>query len=115
MTSVIAGALQKGMTLRQVLAKVQGAQDGGKPIRITSQDRCVPYLDSTLAGWVDGPPTSIVCFVLSAQDEHGHGWRRWTISKVGPWQYELGVFPTPFKNERDPLSPGVPPSSSRAG
>lgn len=115
MSSAIGPALQKGLTMKQLLAKLQTVSDAGKSLSVRAEDRCGPYLDSKLVGWVDGPPTSVVAWVFSAEDAHGHGWRRWTLSKVGPWTYELGVFPTPFHNERDPLSPGVPPTSSRRG
>jgi len=58
-------------------------------------------------------PTSDVAFVLSGADPKGEAWRRFTLSKKGPWRYELECFPTAFHNAKDPLSPGIPPSSSR--
>ena len=113
MSSAIGPALQKGLTMRQLVTRLGTVQDAGRTLGVSAEERCTPYLDSTVVSWVDGPPTSAVAYVLCGADAHGHGWRRWTLAKVGPWRYELGVFPTPFKNDRDPLSPGVPPSSSR--
>lgn len=112
MSQPLLAALQKGIPMRELVKKLGAVTVDGKPLTVRVEDRCVPYLSSTVAGWVDGPPTSSVAFVLSGAD--GHGWRRWTVSRVSPTVVELGVFPTPFKNEQDPLSPGVPPSSSRA-
>lgn len=113
MSAVIGSVLQKGMTMKELLGKLQGQNAAGKPISVTLEERGVPYLDHKLEGWTDGPPTSAVAFVLSGAAPDGHHWRRWTISKVGPWKYQLGCFPTPFNNGRDPLAPGVPPTSSR--
>lgn len=113
MSAVIAGALQKGVTFRDAVAKLNGLQAEGKKLTVVLEERCVPYLADRVEGWVDGPPTSVVAFVLSGADPGGDKWRRWTLSKVGPWKYELGCFPTPFKNGLDPLAPGVPPTSSR--
>ena len=111
MSTAIGGALAMGLTMKQVLAKLNGLAVAGKPIAVSSEARCAPYLHSTVVGWVDGPPSSNVAFVMSGAD--GESWRRWTISKVGPWRYEIGCFPTPYHNAKDPLSPGVPPTASR--
>lgn len=115
MSSALSVAFTKGQTMRDLLSKLGGVSDAGRPVRVNVEERGVPYLTDTLVAWTDGPPTSVVAWVLSAGDPDGHHWRRWTLAKVGPWQYELGCFPTPFNNPRDPLSPGVPPTSSRAG
>jgi len=74
---------------------------------------CAPYLDHTVAGHVDGPPSSRVIAVVSAADPNAPAWRRVTISRSGEGQYEMGVFPTAFHNETAPLAPGIPPSTSR--
>lgn len=113
MSSVLATSLQKGQTFRDLAKRLAAVQVEGKALSVTVDQRCVAYLDDTVVDWVDGPPTSVVAFVLSGADPEGGKWRRWTISKVGPWKYQVDCFPTPFKNARDPLSPGVPPSSSR--
>ena len=113
MSAVLGTALQKGVTMKDLLARLQGLSHAGKPLAVTLEERGVPYLADKLEGWTDGPPTSTVAFVLSGAAGDGHHWRRWTISKVGPWKYELGCFPTPYNNGNDPLAPGVPPTSSR--
>ena len=113
MSTTIQGALKRGQSLRDLLASLARLTDAGKPIAVQAESRTVPYLDHTVVGWVDGPPTSAVTFVLSGEDVAGQHWRRFTISKVGPWRYELECFPTPFNNANDPLSPGIPPSASR--
>lgn len=110
MNEVILGSLQKGIPLRALLQRL--ASDQGRPLKIQVEPRAVPYLDHTVVGWVDGPPTSVVAFVISGEQPTGDYWRRFTISKVGPWRYELECFPTPFNNASDPLSPGIPPSAS---
>lgn len=109
----IEATLKKGATFRDLARSLAGVSEAGKPLQIQVEARTVPYLDHTVVGWTDGPPTSVVAFVLSGADPDGHAWRRFTISKKGPWRYELECFPTPYHNERDPLAPGVPPSSSR--
>jgi hypothetical protein len=113
MSTTIQGALRTGTTLRELLGSLAKLQDAGKPLNFQVEARTVPYLDHRVVGWVDGPPSSAVAFVLSGEDAAGHMWRRFTISKVGPWRYELECFPTGFNNSKDPLSPGIPPSSSR--
>lgn len=113
MSQAIASALHQGVTVRDLATRLGSVRDAGRALTFTVEARCVPYLADTVTAWVDGPPSSTVCFVLSGADPAGHRWRRWTISKVGVGKYEIGCFPTPFHNPRDPLSPGVPPSSSR--
>ncbi|MFZ5480767.1 MAG: hypothetical protein ACOZNI_28665 [Myxococcota bacterium] len=113
MSATIAGALQKGVTLRDLLPRLAALHEAGKPLQVQVESRSVPYLDHTVVGWTDGPPTSSVAFVLSGEaPDHAH-WRRFTISKAGPWRWELECFPTPFPNGEDPLSPGIPPSAAR--
>ena len=74
---------------------------------------CAPYLDHTVAGSVDGSPSSRVVAVVSGADPAGSKWRRFTISRTGDGVYELGVFPTAFHNADAPLAPGITPSASR--
>lgn len=112
MSEALGKALAKGVTFAQLLPKL-GVTDEGKALTVKVEDRARPYLDHVVDGWTDGPPTSVVAFVLSGADPAGHAWRRFTLSKVAPWTYELGVFPTPYHNAQDPLAPGVPPTSSR--
>lgn len=113
MSATFLSVFQKGLKLSELVKKAGGLSEEGKKFTITVDDHCVAYLDHTLSGWTDGPPTSTVAWVLSGADPEGGKWRRFTLSKSGPWQYQLAAFPTPFKNEQDPLSPGVPPSSSK--
>lgn len=113
MTSPFESAFQKGATFAALLKKLTGAQESGKTLSFDVDDRSGPYLDHRLVGWTDGPPTSVVNWVMSGEDPAGHAWRRFTFSKVGPGRYKLACFPTPFHNSEDPLSPGIPPSSSR--
>jgi hypothetical protein len=115
MSSAIGAALQKGATMKDLLNKLQAVSVEGKKLTFSQEERCTPYLTDKVVEWTDGPPTSVVAFVLSGADVDGEHWRRWTISKVGPWRYQLGCFPTPYNNARDPLAPGVPPTSSRRG
>ena len=74
---------------------------------------CAPYLEHTVAGFVDGSPASRVVAVISGADPAGSKWCRFTISRTGDGVYELGVFPTAFHNADAPLAPGIPPSTSR--
>ncbi len=113
MSQTLAGALQKGLTFRDLLLRMSKLHEAGKPLALQVEGRSVPYLDHTLVSWTDGPPSSTVAFVLSGQAADGHSWRRFTLSRVGPWRYELECFPTAFHNGEDPLAPGMPPSQSR--
>lgn len=115
MSAALAPGLQKGVPMRDLLKRLGAVQVEGRAIGVVLGDRAVPYVGDVVVDWVDGPPSSVVAYVLSGADPGGQKWRRWTISKVGPWRYELDCFPTPFHNARDPLAPGVPPSSSRRG
>ncbi|MBM4393411.1 MAG: hypothetical protein FJ090_19995 [Deltaproteobacteria bacterium] len=113
MSDSLAAAMQKGLSMDALVKKLGGVAEGGKALGIEVEDRARPYLDHVVEGVVDGPPTSVVAFVLSGKDPAAEAWRRFTLSQVAPYTYELGVFPTPFHNGQDPLAPGVPPSSSR--
>ena len=90
---------------------VRSLVEQGLDIRI--HPYCAPYLDHEVAGHVDGPPSSRVVAVVSGAAPRGDAWRRFTISKTGEGQLELGVFPTAFHNANAPLAPGIPPSTSR--
>lgn len=111
--STLTSALKKGVSFRELLKGLSALSEAGKPLQWQIEARSLPYLDHVVAGWTDGPPTSVVAFVLSGQAPDEHAWRRFTIAKVGPWRYELACFPTPFHNPDDPLAPGIPPSASR--
>ncbi|MSQ02174.1 MAG: hypothetical protein EXR71_09830 [Myxococcales bacterium] len=113
MSEALGSALIKGITFAKLQPRLAAASEGGKGFSIRAEDRVRPYLDHVVEAWTDGPPSSDVAFVLSGKDPTGRQWRRFTLSRVGPWAYELGVFPTPFHNADDPLAPGVPPTSSR--
>ncbi len=104
--------LQQGLTIADTLSAMDGAEASGRPLVVKAHDYALPYLDHVVAGFVDGPPTSKVAAVLSGAAPGG-GWRRFTLSRTGPWQYLLEVFPTAFHNKDAPLAPGIPPSSSR--
>ena len=106
-------ALKTGVPFSALLPKLGGVSDGGTPLTVQVEDRARPYLDHVVEAWTDGPPSSAVAYVLSGRDPKDQKWRRFTLSKVAPWTYELGVFPTGYNNAQDPLAPGVPPSSSR--
>ncbi len=114
MSEALGSLLCKGVSFTQLLPRLGAAAEAGRTLTLTVEDRARPYVDHVVEGWTDGPPSSAVAFVLSGKDPAGdHKWRRFTLSRVAPWTYELGVFPTPFNNGQDPLAPGVPPSSSR--
>ena len=113
MSAVIGASLKMGQTVKDLATSLGTVSESGKPLNIAIEARGVPYITDTIAGWTDGPPSSTVVWMLSGKDAHQDAWRRWTISRLGPGQYELGCFPTHFRNAQDPLAPGVPPSSSR--
>ncbi|MSP56380.1 MAG: hypothetical protein EXR69_12375 [Myxococcales bacterium] len=112
MSAVIGASLAQGQTLKDLTTALGALKEGGKPVSISVEGRCVPYLGDTVAGWTDGPPSSTVLWLLSAKDPQADAWRRWTISRVSGG-YQVGCFPTHFHNAQDPLAPGVPPSSSK--
>ena len=113
MSENLGRALKKGVSFAHLLPGLAAASEAGKTFTVRVEERARPYTDHVLAGWSDGSPTSNVAFILSGKEPGADKWRRFTLSHVAPWPYELGVFPTPFPNADDPLSPGVPPSSSR--
>lgn len=112
MSKTIESALRQGVTFQDLLRSLASLQEGDRPLMLQVEARTVPYLKHTIVGWVDGPPTSVVAFVISGADPKGDAWRRFTLSRKSG-KYELEVFPTAFHNAKDPLSPGVPPSASR--
>ena len=110
----ILSSIQKGATIAQILQAIDGANAAGKPLRVTVHPFAAPYLDHIVAGFVDGPPTSSVVAVLSGANTAGDGWRRLTLTRVGPWHYELGGLPTEFGDALSPLAPGIPPGPTRS-
>ncbi len=104
--------LQQGTTIADTLSALDGSVAAGKPLSVSAHDYARPYLDHVVAGFVDGPPSSQVAAVISGAAPGG-GWRRFTLSRSGPWQYLLEVFPTAFNNADAPLAPGIPPTTSR--
>ncbi len=106
--------IEEGVSLRKVVDTVDGSTANGQAVTARASHQATPYLDHGVAAFVDGPPTSNVVAVISGRSPSG-GWRRFTLSRTGPWQYELEVFPSVFKNGDAPLAPGIPPSTSRRG
>jgi hypothetical protein len=104
--------LQQGATIADTLSNLDGKVASGRPLAVSAHDFALPYLDHVVAGFVDGPPSSEVAAVISGAAPGG-GWRRFTLSRSGPWRYVLEVFPTAFNNADAPLAPGIPPATSR--
>ncbi len=100
------------VTLDTALEALEGSVANGRPITLSTHPHAVPYLDHVVEALVDGPPTSSVVAVISARLPTG-GWRRFTLSRSGPWQYVLEVFPSIFGDANAPLAPGIPPSATR--
>ncbi|RME23864.1 MAG: hypothetical protein D6798_12610 [Deltaproteobacteria bacterium] len=114
MRKVVLDTLQKGQTVQAFAEALGGRQVAGRPVQVTIDPRCRPWVDHVIEGWVDGPPTSEVAAVLSGRDpDADQKWRRFTVTWRGPGRYDIEVFPTPFNNAMDPLSPGIPPGASR--
>ena len=111
----ILSSIQTGATVAQTLQSLDGANAAGKPLKVTVHPFAAPYLDHTIAGFVDGPPTSSVVAVLSGERPSGGTWRRLTLARVGPWHYEVEAFPTEFGDALAPLAPGIPPGPTRRG
>jgi hypothetical protein len=115
MRRTLIAKLNKGQTFADLLTVMRGvaAADAPGKLLVTSDYRTQPYLHHTVVDWVDGPPNSNVIAVVSGADPDGEHWRRFTITRKSAGHYELDVFPTPFPNAVDPLSPGIPPGASR--
>lgn len=105
--------LTQGQTMSGLQEHLHGSEVSGRPLVVTVDYRARPYLDHIVAGWTDGPPGSNVAVVISGASPDGVHWRRFTVSREGPWAYEIDVFPTPFNNPEAPLAPGIPPGASR--
>lgn len=104
---------RKGMKVDELISTLRTIRVDGKAIAVDFDYRARPYLDHTVVGWTDGPPSSNVAVVFSGQDTDGEHWRRFTVSRTGPGRYDVDVFPTPFNNPESPLSPGIPPGASK--
>lgn len=114
MRKVVLDTFQKGQTVRDYVSALDGRQAEGQALHVSTDARAEPWLDHVVEGWVDGPPVTVVAAVFSGKDPDADSkWRRFTVTRVGPWRYEIDVFPTPFNNAIDPLSPGIPPGASR--
>jgi hypothetical protein len=107
--------LKKDQTFEALLAALRAlkAPEGSGTLQVTNDYRTQPYLEHKVVEWVDGPPNSNVVAVVSGADPDGEHWRRFTLTRKSATHYELDVFPTPFPNAVDPLSPGIPPGSSQ--
>jgi hypothetical protein len=115
MRRTLLAQLKKDQTFHDLLQALRAlaAEEGGGKLQVTSDYRTQPYLDHRVVEWTDGPPNSNVVAVLSGADPAGGHWRRFTLTRKSAGHYELDAFPTPFPNEVDPLSPGIPPGASR--
>jgi hypothetical protein len=115
MRRTLIARLKKDQTFEDLLAALRGlpAPEGGGALQVTNDYRTQPYLQHTVVDWVDGPPNSNVVAVISGADPDGRFWRRFALTRKSAKHYELDVFPTPFPNAVDPLSPGIPPGASR--
>lgn len=114
MRKVVLDTFMKGQTVRDYADALGRQESAGKPLTVSTDPRTRPWLDHIVEGWVDGPPASVVAAVFSGRDPDADSkWRRFTVTRVGPWRYEIDAFPTPFNNATDPLSPGIPPGASR--
>lgn len=114
MRKVVLETFQKGQSVQDYAGALRAREVEGRRLDVTVDRRTQPWLDHVIDGWVDGPPASAVAAVFSGRDPQADGkWRRFTVTKAGPWHYEIDVFPTPFPNAVDPLSPGIPPGASR--
>jgi hypothetical protein len=113
MRRTIIALLKKDQAVSELVEAIGRLSSDGARLEVAVDYRTTPYLDHTVVGWTDGPPGSNVVAVLSGADPAGGAWRRFTITRRDAIHYELDVFPTPFKNDADPLSPGIPPGASR--
>lgn len=113
MREALRAMLTDGLSLGDLLAKLDGCGVDGDTIRATVDVRARPYLAHTLVGWGDGPPSSNVIAIISGKSPTKDQWRRFTLTHTGTWRCELDAFPTPFNNPEAPLAPGIPPGASR--
>lgn len=113
MQSEFISRFKAGQTVEDLRKSLDGQTIGSGTISVGVDRRSLPYLDHTVIQWVGGPPGSNVEVIFSGADPDGRHWRRFSLSRVGPHRYEIDVFPTPFNNAVDPVSPGIPPGASR--
>ncbi len=104
---------KKGQKVSDLITTLNAIRIDGKNIVVNYDYRARPYLDHTIVGWTDGPPSSNVQVVFSGETPEHDYWRRFTVSRTGPGRYDIDVFPTPFNNAESPLSPGIPPGASK--
>ena len=114
-TEAIQARIKVGVTVLAMLESLKGGVVDGNPVGLEIDSRAVPYLKHVIVGFTDGPMASKVEAILSAQEPGHEKWRRFTLLRERPGLWKLSVFPTPFNNPTAPLSPGIPPSASRAG
>jgi hypothetical protein len=105
--------MKKGVTVEELRRSLDGQAIDGVRLKVGVDHRSLPWMDHVVDGFVDGPPSSNVAVVFSGREPGRDLWRRFTIDRVGPGEYEVDVFPTPFRNAIDPLSPGIPPGASK--
>lgn len=114
MRQVVLERFRKGQSVSDLVRALGEAKVDGQPLKVTVDPRTAPWMDHLVEGWVDGPPVTNVAAVFSGKDPGSdHAWRRFTVTRKGMGHVEIDVFPTPFNNGVDPLSPGIPPSASR--
>ncbi|MCB9766153.1 MAG: hypothetical protein H6739_40630 [Alphaproteobacteria bacterium] len=113
-TQAIHDRLRKDITFVELLGNLKDVQIDGATIKLEVDHRALPYLDHTVVGFTDGPMATKVEAVFSGKDPDAEKWRRFTLQREGYRHYRLMAFPTPFNNDIAPLSPGIPPSASRA-
>lgn len=112
-TAEIMAKLKEGQTFTELLSALHGTVVDGKPIKMSVDQRTLPYLKHVVTGFTDGPGASKIEAILAGQQPGAHKWRRFTIRRTGPGIFLLDAFPTPFNNSMAPLAPGIPPSASR--
>ena len=73
---------KKGLKVTELITALQAIKIGAKPITVGYDYRCRPYLEHTVVGWTDGPPSSNVEVVFSGENEEHDYWRRFTVTRT---------------------------------